>query len=133
MKDFKEFLLSLNALFTFVTVAAVVFFLVVKPVNALMNRRKAHPEPDPSIETCPHCLSDIPAAAVCAPIARATSAQPWRPRNRRPAQARRRRGPNRHVRCQTPLQKCDGVPASARRDCVVTRSRPWTCPVSDTG
>jgi large conductance mechanosensitive channel len=56
----------LNALFTFVTVAAVVFFLVVKPVNALMNRRKAHPEPDPSIKTCPHCLSDIPAAAgVC--------------------------------------------------------------------
>ena len=67
----------LNALITFVTVAAVVFFLVVKPVNALVNRRKTDPPPDPSIKACPHCLSDIPAAAaVCSHCTRDVGAAP---------------------------------------------------------
>jgi large conductance mechanosensitive channel len=54
----------LNALLTFLIVAAVVFFLVVKPVNALVAR--LHPEePDPESPTrpCPECLSQIPHAA----------------------------------------------------------------------
>jgi large conductance mechanosensitive channel len=37
----------LNALITFVTVAAAIFFFVVKPINALMARRKAGLEPEP--------------------------------------------------------------------------------------
>jgi len=37
----------LNAALTFLIVAAVVFFLVVKPVNLLMERRKAGVEPEP--------------------------------------------------------------------------------------
>jgi len=37
----------LNAVITFVTVAAAIFFFVVKPVNALMARRKAGQEPEP--------------------------------------------------------------------------------------
>jgi large conductance mechanosensitive channel len=37
----------LNAVFSFLTVAAAVFFLVVKPVNALLARRKAGLEPEP--------------------------------------------------------------------------------------
>ena len=41
----------LNALITFVSVAAAVFFFVVVPVNALMRRRKT--EPDVSSETHP--------------------------------------------------------------------------------
>jgi large conductance mechanosensitive channel len=36
----------LNAVISFLIVAAVVFFLVVKPVNALMARRKAGLEPE---------------------------------------------------------------------------------------
>jgi len=57
----------LNALLAFVVIAAVVFFLVVKPVNALMARRKTEPPVDSSVRQCPHCLSDIPVAAtVCA-------------------------------------------------------------------
>jgi large conductance mechanosensitive channel len=36
----------LNALISFVTVGAAVFFFVVKPVNALMARRKAGLEPE---------------------------------------------------------------------------------------
>jgi large conductance mechanosensitive channel len=37
----------LNALFTFLTVAAAIFFFVVKPLNALAARRKADVEPEP--------------------------------------------------------------------------------------
>jgi large conductance mechanosensitive channel len=36
----------LNAVISFVVIAAVVFFLVVQPVNALMARRKAGLEPE---------------------------------------------------------------------------------------
>jgi large conductance mechanosensitive channel len=53
----------INALITFVAVAAAVFFFVVKPVNALMARRKVEPPVDESVQTCPHCLSQIPSAA----------------------------------------------------------------------
>ena len=53
----------INALITFLVIAAVVFFLVVKPVNALMRRYKTEPPVDETIKQCPHCLSDIPAAA----------------------------------------------------------------------
>jgi large conductance mechanosensitive channel len=37
----------LNAVISFLVIAAVVFFLVVKPVGALMERRKAGLEPEP--------------------------------------------------------------------------------------
>ena len=53
----------LNALITFVVIAAVVFFLVVKPVNQLMARYKTEPPVDETVKKCPHCLSDIPIAA----------------------------------------------------------------------
>jgi large conductance mechanosensitive channel len=53
----------LNALITFVVIAAVIFFLVVKPVNTLMKRYKAEPPVDETVRQCPHCLSEIPVAA----------------------------------------------------------------------
>ena len=53
----------LNALITFVVIAAVIFFFVVKPVNALMARRKAGPPVDETTRECPECLSEIPIAA----------------------------------------------------------------------
>jgi large conductance mechanosensitive channel len=57
----------INAVLTFVLVAASVFFLVVKPVNRLMARRKTEPPLDETVRQCPHCLSEIPVvAAVCA-------------------------------------------------------------------
>jgi large conductance mechanosensitive channel len=37
----------LNAVFAFVTVGAAIFFFVIKPINALMARRKAGLEPEP--------------------------------------------------------------------------------------
>jgi large conductance mechanosensitive channel len=53
----------LNALIAFVVIAAVIFFLVVKPVNALMKRYKAEPPVDETVSQCPYCLSEIPVAA----------------------------------------------------------------------
>ena len=53
----------INKLFTFVTVAAAVFFFVVQPVNYLMQRAKKEPPPDPALQKCPQCLSDIPVGA----------------------------------------------------------------------
>jgi large conductance mechanosensitive channel len=52
-----------NALFSFVTVATAVFFLVVKPVNALLARSRSEPPADPTTKKCPECLSEIPLAA----------------------------------------------------------------------
>ena len=53
----------INALITFLVIAAVVFFLVVKPVNMLMARRRTEPPVDETVRPCPQCLSDIPVAA----------------------------------------------------------------------
>jgi large conductance mechanosensitive channel len=53
----------LNALLTFVLVAAALFFFVVKPVNYLMARRRTGPEVESTTRDCPECLSAIPVAA----------------------------------------------------------------------
>ena len=53
----------LNALLAFVLIAAVLFFLVVKPVNALVKRMRLEGTPDPTTRQCPECLSEIPAEA----------------------------------------------------------------------
>jgi large conductance mechanosensitive channel len=53
----------LNAVISFVVIAAVIFFFVVKPVNALMARKKAQPPVDETTRPCPECLSVIPVAA----------------------------------------------------------------------
>ena len=53
----------LNAVLTFLIIAAVVFFLVVKPVNALMARFRTEPDVETPTHACPECLSQIPAAA----------------------------------------------------------------------
>jgi large conductance mechanosensitive channel len=53
----------LNELLTFVIVAAVMFFLVIKPVNLLLDRLRTEPKVDSQTRECPECLSDIPTAA----------------------------------------------------------------------
>jgi large conductance mechanosensitive channel len=52
-----------NALLAFLLIAAVVFFFVVRPLNALMTRMRPEPAVDKVVRPCPECLSDIPEAA----------------------------------------------------------------------
>ena len=53
----------LNALITFVSVSAAVFFFVVVPVNALMRARKTEPDVSSETHPCTECLSEIPKPA----------------------------------------------------------------------
>ena len=53
----------LNALIAFVLVAFVLFFVVIKPVNALVARSRNEPPADPTTRNCPECLSEIPLEA----------------------------------------------------------------------
>jgi large conductance mechanosensitive channel len=52
-----------NKVITFVVIAAVVFFFVVTPVNALISRSRREPPADPTTRKCPECLSEIPLEA----------------------------------------------------------------------
>ena len=52
----------INAVISFVLIAAAVFFVVVKPMNAMAARRTKE-EPAATTRDCPECLSEIPLAA----------------------------------------------------------------------
>jgi large conductance mechanosensitive channel len=50
-----------NSVVSFVIIAAVVYFAVVLPMNALMARVQRQDKPtQPSTKKCPECLSEIP-------------------------------------------------------------------------
>lgn len=53
----------INAIITFLTIAAAVFFLVVRPLNTLMERLKTGRDVESETRDCPECLSSIPVAA----------------------------------------------------------------------
>jgi large conductance mechanosensitive channel len=53
-----------NAIIAFVIVAAVIYYFVVLPINALIERSHRHDKPaDPTTKKCPECLSEIPIEA----------------------------------------------------------------------
>ena len=52
----------LNAIISFLIIAAVIFFLVVKPMN-MMTAHGRTDEEEPVTRECPECLSVIPGAA----------------------------------------------------------------------
>ena len=52
-----------NAIISFLLIAAAVYFFVVLPVNALLARFHPQPKAAPVTRPCPECLSDIPIAA----------------------------------------------------------------------
>lgn len=62
----SEFLYGdfINALVAFLIIATVVFFFVIKPVNALMARFQPDTAVDVPTRQCPQCLSDIPSRAM---------------------------------------------------------------------
>jgi large conductance mechanosensitive channel len=53
----------LNALLGFVLIAAVVYYFVVLPINALVARARKEPPADPTTKKCTECLSEIPIGA----------------------------------------------------------------------
>ena len=61
----SEFLYGnvLNAVITFLAVAAVVYFLVVQPMNALEARLRPSKPVDRPVRPCPECESEIPTTA----------------------------------------------------------------------
>ena len=62
----SEFLIGdfINAVVSFVLIAAAVYFAIVVPVNAINARRnRGEAPPDPTTKKCPECLSEIAIAA----------------------------------------------------------------------
>ena len=62
----SQFLIGdfINALLSFVLIAAAVYFFVVLPVNAIAARRARGEAPaDPTTKKCPECLSEVAIAA----------------------------------------------------------------------
>lgn len=54
----------ITAIITFLITAAVIYFFVVRPLNALLSRYQPPPEPAKPMKDCSECLSSIPAAAT---------------------------------------------------------------------
>lgn len=50
----------INAVLSFLIVAAVIYFFVVVPYTALLARSRKEPPADPTTKKCPECLSEIP-------------------------------------------------------------------------
>ncbi len=58
----------INSLISFLIIAAVIFFFVVKPMNALMERvRRGETTPDPTTGVCQFCKSEISMEATRCP------------------------------------------------------------------
>jgi len=53
----------INALLSFLIIAAVIFFFVVQPMNYLVRRMNQGESPDPTTRKCPYCVSEIPIKA----------------------------------------------------------------------
>lgn len=53
----------INALLSFLIIAAVIYFFVVVPMNKVMAKMKAGENTDPTEKPCPECLSAMPIKA----------------------------------------------------------------------
>lgn len=69
----------INYALSFILIAAAVFFLVLKPVNIMIDRFHLSPKsPSPSTKTCPACFTDIPLKASRCPNCTSELAPPAR-------------------------------------------------------
>jgi large conductance mechanosensitive channel len=62
----SQFLIGdfINAVVSFLLIAAAVYFFIVAPMNALEARRRRGEAPaDPTTKKCPECISEVPIAA----------------------------------------------------------------------
>jgi len=67
----------INAVISFVIVAAVIYFFVIAPFTALVARFHKEPPDDPTTKKCPECMSEIPIearrCAFCGELVRETA------------------------------------------------------------
>lgn len=59
--------LFLNSVISFLIIALVVFFFIVKPMNHLMERSKREEPESPTMKKCPYCMTDVPIDATRCP------------------------------------------------------------------
>ena len=55
--------LVINAIIIFLITAALLFFVVVRPINQFMAKRRTEPDVDTPTRECPECMSSIPEPA----------------------------------------------------------------------
>ncbi len=53
-----------NAVISFVLIAVIVFFLIIKPINSLITLSKRNKPIEPTEKQCPECLSNVPIKAT---------------------------------------------------------------------
>ena len=54
----------INAVVSFLLIAAAIYYFIIVPMTALMARmHRGEAPPDPTTKKCPECLSDVPIAA----------------------------------------------------------------------
>lgn len=68
--------LFLNTLIAFLLVAAAIYFFVVKPMNALEERRQRGADETPTTKTCSECASEIPFTARRCPMCTQPQVEP---------------------------------------------------------
>ncbi len=59
--------LFLNAVISFLIIALVVFFFIVKPMNHMLERSKREEPESPAMKKCPYCMTDVPIDATRCP------------------------------------------------------------------
>lgn len=57
----------INVVIAFISIAAVIFFLIVKPMNMMAERRTRGEVIDPSTRACPYCTNEIAIKATRCP------------------------------------------------------------------
>ena len=60
--------LFLNALIAFLLIALAIYLFVIRPVNAMEERRQRGAEKTPTTKTCTECASEIPLVASRCPM-----------------------------------------------------------------
>lgn len=53
----------INAIISFVLISAVIYFVIILPMNRIMVKMKKEEKKDPTEKTCQECLSQIPLKA----------------------------------------------------------------------
>lgn len=57
----------INAVISFLIISAVIFFFVVKPMNALIEKMKTAEPEDPGLTKCPYCFTEVSVDATRCP------------------------------------------------------------------